>query len=130
MKKIKISLFVLLIGWQLTVGAGQENIKASPVHGNLSAKLSEVNSNLPGKRIEDIGAKWARTCALCHATGVGGAPRVGIVEEWQHRLEQGKAALLAHTIEGFNDMPPLGYCMSCDLDDFSALIDFMTGELR
>jgi len=35
---------------------------------------------------------------------------------------------MAHTIEGFNNMPPLGYCMSCEQEDFEMLIDFMTGE--
>lgn len=71
--------------------------------------------------------KWARSCALCHINGEGGAPRMGVVEEWQPRLAQGKDVLLAHTIEGFNSMPPLGYCMACERDDFVALIDFMAG---
>jgi cytochrome c5 len=25
-------------------------------------------------------------------------------------------------------MPPLGYCMSCEREDFIAMIDFMAGE--
>ena len=69
--------------------------------------------------------KWTRSCALCHVNGEGGAPRVGVVEEWQPRLAQGREVLLTHTIEGFNSMPPLGYCMACERDDFDALIDFM-----
>lgn len=70
---------------------------------------------------------WSRSCALCHVTGNGGAPRVGHPEEWQPRLAQGRDALLAHTVEGYNRMPPLGYCMACGRDDFLALIDFMAG---
>jgi len=72
--------------------------------------------------------KWSRSCALCHVTGNAGAPRVGNVEEWQARLTQDTGVLLTHTIEGFNDMPPLGYCMSCEREDFIAMIDFMAGE--
>jgi cytochrome c5 len=71
--------------------------------------------------------KWSRSCALCHVDGTGGAPRVGRTDEWQPRLAQGRDALFERTVEGFNSMPPLGYCMSCEAEDFRALIDFMAG---
>jgi cytochrome c5 len=71
-------------------------------------------------------AKWGRSCALCHVDGNGGAPRVGNADEWSPRLAQGPDALLQHTIEGLNNMPPLGYCMACEEDDFRAMIEFMT----
>ncbi len=74
--------------------------------------------------------KWTRSCALCHVNGEGGAPRMGVVEEWQPRLAQGKDVLLTHTIEGFNNMPPLGYCMACERDDFMAMIDLMAGGVK
>ncbi len=76
----------------------------------------------------DVMQKWTRSCALCHVTGVGGAPRAGVGEEWESRLAAGKPILLKHTIEGYNNMPPLGYCMACEEDDFITLIDFMLGE--
>ncbi len=69
---------------------------------------------------------WARSCALCHVDGNGGAPRVGNVEEWAPRLAQGPEVLLRHTLEGLGNMPPLGYCMACEEEDFSAMINFMT----
>ncbi len=75
----------------------------------------------------DIMRKWARSCALCHVDGNGGAPRIGHAGEWQPRLAKGRDLLLQHTVSGFNKMPPLGYCMSCDAEDFRALIDFMAG---
>lgn len=73
--------------------------------------------------------KWTGSCALCHVTGNGGAPRVGNAEEWRPRLAQGPEILLAHTIEGFNNMPPLGYCMACEREDLVSMIRFMTGGL-
>ena len=72
--------------------------------------------------------KWARSCALCHINGEGGTPRTGDAEAWQSRLTAGKAQLLIHTSEGFNRMPPLGYCMDCDMNDFAAMIKFMAGD--
>lgn len=71
--------------------------------------------------------KWTRSCSLCHVNGAGGAPRIGNAEDWRPRLAQGEATLLTHSIEGFNRMPPLGYCMSCERDDLRALIKLMSG---
>jgi cytochrome c5 len=71
--------------------------------------------------------RWSASCALCHASGVAGAPRVDDTAAWQPRLAKGRAALLRHTVEGYNRMPPLGYCMSCEADDFVSMIEFMAG---
>ena len=56
---------------------------------------------------------------------MSGAPRIANAADWQPRLVQGDAALLQHTLEGYHNMPPLGYCMACDTEDFRALIRFM-----
>ena len=76
---------------------------------------------------EVVMGKWVRSCALCHVTGVAGAPVVGDTEEWKLRLAQGEESILRHTIEGYNSMPPLGYCMACEIDDFRAMIGYMAG---
>ncbi len=73
-------------------------------------------------------AQWSRNCALCHIRGEGGAPVLGDREAWAERRAQGEAVLLEHTVAGLNNMPPLGYCMDCEEDDFLALIRFMGGE--
>ena len=96
-------------------------LAALPVPAVLAA---EVAAGAPDPAVM---RKWSRSCALCHVDGNGGAPRIGHPEEWQPRLDQGQDVLLRHTVEGFNKMPPLGYCMSCDAEDFRALIDFMAG---
>ena len=77
-----------------------------------------------------IMAKWARSCALCHVTGGAGAPLVGDSEQWRSRLAQGEEIILQHTIEGYNSMPPLGYCMACEVSDFRAMIGYMAGTNR
>jgi cytochrome c5 len=73
-------------------------------------------------------AQWSRNCALCHIRGEGGAPVLGDREAWAQRRGKGEAVLLENTIAGLNNMPPLGYCMDCEEDDFLALIRFMGGE--
>ena len=72
---------------------------------------------------------WAQSCALCHVDGNASAPRIGNLSEWAPRLAKGADVLLQHTLEGFNQMPPLGYCMACERDDFVELIDFMTQNM-
>jgi cytochrome c5 len=72
--------------------------------------------------------KWARSCALCHVNGEGGAPVTGDVEAWSPRLAKGRTVLLTSAVEGIGNMPPLGYCMSCEREDFEIMIDFMLGE--
>ena len=76
---------------------------------------------------EEVMAKWARSCALCHITGEAGAPVVGDTAEWQRRLLQGEEAIINNVVEGFNSMPPLGYCMACEVSDFRAMIAYMAG---
>jgi cytochrome c5 len=70
---------------------------------------------------------WATSCVLCHVDGNAGAPVIGDREAWEPRQRQGLQVLLQHTVEGLNDMPPLGYCMACEQEDFLSLIQFMTG---
>ena len=76
---------------------------------------------------EEVMAKWSRSCALCHITGEAGAPIVGDTAEWQRRLQQGEEAIINNVIEGFNSMPPLGYCMACEVSDFRAMVAYMAG---
>jgi cytochrome c5 len=76
---------------------------------------------------EEVMAKWSRSCALCHITGEAGAPVVGDAAEWLRRLQQGEEAIINNVVEGFNSMPPLGYCMACEVSDFRAMIAYMAG---
>jgi len=76
---------------------------------------------------EEVMGKWARSCALCHITGEAGAPVVGDTAEWQRRLQQGEEAIINNVVEGINSMPPLGYCMACEISDFRAMIAYMAG---
>ncbi len=70
---------------------------------------------------------YNRSCRSCHAQGAGRAPRTGDSNAWAPRLQKGPTVLLAHTIDGFNGMPPMGMCFDCNEDDFTALISYMSG---
>lgn len=55
------------------------------------------------------------TCAVCHVTGIGGAPKVGDSAAWRARISEGYDKLLSHAILGLNAMPAKGG--NPDLDD-------------
>jgi cytochrome c5 len=92
---------------------------------NASRAAASIAAAAPAPSEARVAALWSASCALCHVDGKGGAPRVGHADEWEARLAKGPDVLLRHTLEGFNDMPPLGYCMACERADFRALIRFM-----
>lgn len=73
---------------------------------------------------------WTRSCGLCHVDGNAGAPRIGHLSEWSARLAQGEDVLLHNTLKGLNNMPPLGYCMACESEDFRAMIRFMASTVQ
>lgn len=72
------------------------------------------------------------TCALCHATGAGGAPIVGNKDEWAPRIAQGNDTLYKHAIEGFvgqkGAMPARGTGVSLTDAEVKAAVDYMLGK--
>lgn len=119
-------LFALLAHFlfSCTDGANSADSKDADSPGVQIGTASASADTLTAERM----GQWSRNCALCHVRGEGGAPVLGDRGAWTARLEQGEDTLLRHTLEGLNNMPPLGYCMDCEEDDFLALIRFMGGD--
>lgn len=115
--RIALVLTALLLS-----GCGADRSEAPPAEAKAAVAPSPVQAAPSTTQM----AQWTRNCALCHVHGEGGAPVLGDQTAWAERREQGEDVLLAHTLEGFNNMPPLGYCMDCETTDFTALIRFMS----
>jgi cytochrome c5 len=75
---------------------------------------------------------YKKTCALCHAAGVAGAPMPGNKDEWAPRIAQGKDTLYKHALEGFTGakgmMPPRGGGASLTDDEVKAAVDYMVAK--
>ncbi|MBM29967.1 MAG: hypothetical protein CMD77_03510, partial [Gammaproteobacteria bacterium] len=54
-----------------------------------------------------------------------GAPKIGVLEEWEPRLAKGMSVLMATTKNGINAMPPMGTCMDCSDEELQSAIDHM-----
>jgi cytochrome c5 len=70
---------------------------------------------------------YQATCATCHARPDSGAPLVGDDAAWRARRTRGAAALLAHTVNGYRGMPPLGTCGACSESELRALVAYVAG---
>ena len=75
---------------------------------------------------------FKKTCAMCHQTGVAGAPKLGDKADWGPRIAQGKDTLYKHAIEGFTGakglMPARGGGASLTDDEVKAAVDFMADQ--
>ena len=70
--------------------------------------------------------KYNKSCAVCHAQGVAGAPKTGDAAAWAPRMEKGMEALVASVNKGLNAMPPKGMCFDCSDEEYAALITYMS----
>lgn len=110
----------------LTACSKQE--PASAPAAPAPAPAPAVAENTVGKSV------FGKTCAMCHAAGVAGAPKPGDKADWGPRIAQGNEVLYKHALEGFTGakgmMPPRGGGSSLTDDEVKAAVDFMVAQSR
>ncbi|OGB13361.1 MAG: cytochrome C [Burkholderiales bacterium RIFCSPLOWO2_12_67_14] len=74
-------------------------------------------------------AIYKQTCAVCHAAGVAGAPKLGDKAAWAPRLTLGVDGLTASAIKGKNAMPPKGGSTASDAD-IKATVEYMLAAVK
>ena len=126
MKKTSLVLAVSLA--VLLSACGKQESAAPEVpapEAAAPAPAPVVAENVLGKSI------YNKTCALCHAAGVAGAPKPGDTADWGPRIEQGADVLYKHSIEGFTGakgmMPARGGNTALTDDEVKAAVDYMVG---
>lgn len=96
----------------------------------LLASCSRSDEAAPATRAQ-LGSDGARiyqtACASCHARPGTGAPLTGNATAWAKRRAQGADVLLAHTVNGYRGMPPLGTCGLCSESELRELVAYMAG---
>jgi cytochrome c5 len=73
---------------------------------------------------------YVQSCAMCHANGVGGAPRPGRPEDWVERTKNGTADLLLSVLRGKGGMPPKGGNASLSRAEAYVAMDFMLNGVK
>ncbi|MBL4761906.1 MAG: c-type cytochrome [Gammaproteobacteria bacterium] len=100
-------------------------VKQTPVDmAALDAKTDSAPADVAA-----LGAKtYKAACALCHDTGVAGAPVVGNKAGWAARIALGVDALVVSATKGKGAMPPKGGQMQLTDDDIKAIVAYMVEQ--
>ena len=75
-------------------------------------------------------ALYTQTCAVCHATGVANAPKLGDKAAWAPRLAAGVDGLTASAIKGKGAMPPKGGAAAASDADLKAVVAYMVASVK
>lgn len=132
-------------------------ILASLVSSDVNAKLDEIkveeNSPSIAQRLIPVGQfntqiasaapvvaavltgeEAYTSCAVCHATGIAGAPQIGANEAWSARIAQGKDTLYSNAINGYTGkagvMPAKGGNIALSDDNVRAAVDYMVDQVQ
>lgn len=73
-------------------------------------------------------ATYTQSCAVCHDSGMAGAPKHGDADAWATHLEKGMDLMIQNAITGINAMPPKGMCMTCSDEDMAAMVKYISGQ--
>lgn len=134
--RVEKLLPLILVGFLAACGKSEApKSEASPPASQASAAAAPAAA--PAAPAAD-GGKGAdlfkKTCAMCHQTGVAGAPKLGDKADWGPRIAQGQDTLYKHAIEGFNGakgmMPPKGGNAALGDDEIKLIVDFMVGQAQ
>ena len=123
---LAVSLAALLSACGKQESAAPEaTAPAVPEAAAPEAAAPAVAENTIGKGV------FNKTCSLCHAAGVAGAPKPGDQADWGPRIAQGNDMLYKHAMEGFTGakgmMPARGGNAALTDDEVKAAVDYMVG---
>ena len=71
---------------------------------------------------------YQQVCAVCHAAGVAGAPKVGDTKKWAPLIAEGQVILTAHGYVGIRAMPAKGGKPDLGLKDFAGALVHMVNQ--
>ena len=71
---------------------------------------------------------YQQVCAVCHAAGVAGAPKVGDTKKWAPLIAEGQVILTAHGYVGIRAMPAKGGKPDLSLKDFAGALVQMVNQ--
>ncbi len=115
-----------------------DNCKNSAEIVIVSSVMPEAESTVPESLEEYVALTgelvYNQNCAICHRSGVGGAPIVGNDKDWIDRAAGGMLMLKQHAVKGYTGdngtMPPKGGFASLSNDDVHEAVDFMVESSR
>ena len=92
----------------------------------LAALAGAVQAAVPGDRSGQEVVE--QVCALCHATGLNGAPKIGDAKAWEARSRRGLSSLTKSALEGVRKMPPHGGQLDVTDNEIKRAITYMVNH--
>ncbi|RQO78840.1 cytochrome c5 family protein [Acidovorax sp. FJL06] len=134
MQKKTVMVAVAILA-ALLAGCGDKKPEAAPAAAPAAAVTAPAPAPAaaPAAAENELGKSvFGKTCAMCHAAGVAGAPKPGDKADWGPRIAQGKDTLYKHAIEGFTGakgmMPAKGGAANLTDAEVKAAVDFMADK--
>lgn len=91
--------------------------------GGAAVVLAQADSDFA------VEAAYEQYCAMCHTSGMAGAPLLNDEAHWGPRLEDvGLDEIVQNSITGINAMPPRGMCMDCSDEQLRELVEYLIGD--
>ncbi|HNR61242.1 MAG TPA: c-type cytochrome [Thauera sp.] len=111
-------------------GGSDSGTPAAPAAAPAPAPVAAAPAPAPAAPVNAAGeGVYKKVCALCHSSGVAGAPKPGDKADWEPRIAQGDETLYKHAIEGYTGskgmMPARGGGASLSDDEVKAAVDYM-----
>jgi cytochrome c5 len=72
---------------------------------------------------------YQKSCVVCHANGVAGAPKLGDKTAWAHRIDE-MSELYQHAIHGVGAMPAKGGNASLSDAEVKSAVDYMVEKSK
>jgi cytochrome c5 len=98
--------------------ATTDAVPAAAVAAAPAAAAATANAAVNGKALYD------KTCFVCHAAGVAGAPKFGDKAAWAPYIAQGIDSMVKIAISGKGAMPPRGGSSASD-EEIHAAVQYM-----
>ena len=134
MQKKTVMVAVAILA-TLLAGCGDKKSEPAPVAAPaaVTAPAPAVAPAAPAAAENELGKSvFGKTCSMCHAAGVAGAPKPGDKADWGPRIAQGKDTMYKHAIEGFTGakgmMPAKGGSANLTDAEVKAAVDYMADK--
>lgn len=83
----------------------------------------------PAAAVAEVPPLYKKSCAMCHASGAGGAPKLGNKDDWAPRIATGMEEILKVAINGRGGMPARGGTKASD-EEIKAVVDYMVSQAQ
>ena len=101
----------------------------------LPTEVAVTNASISvGTFARDGAQVFNQSCAVCHASGIAGAPKLGDQVQWKSRLAKGTKLLYVSALEGMSSttgvMPAKGGNTSLSDTEVKAAVDYIVAKAK